>query len=175
MSQSLGNTIGDSLQLSLNYGERLLTGIDADRFGRFSSPGGIVIQSNHPAFIYGHLSLYAPQILRQLGRNDLDAAVPESFASLFSKDQTCLDDPESTVYPPMDEVITAFKTGYGHVMTALRQADDALLQQENPLGGRMTELFPTLGSLHCFYTGGHMMIHFGQLSAWRRMEGLGAA
>jgi hypothetical protein len=26
-----------------------------------------------------------------------------------------------------------------------------------------------------FYVGGHMMLHLGQLSAWRRMMGLGAA
>jgi hypothetical protein len=26
-----------------------------------------------------------------------------------------------------------------------------------------------------FYCGGHMMMHLGQLSAWRRMLGLGAA
>ena len=45
----------------------------------------------------------------------------------------------------------------------------------NPSGGRMTELFPTLGSMHAFYTGGHIMMHLGQISAWRRMQGLGAA
>jgi hypothetical protein len=26
-----------------------------------------------------------------------------------------------------------------------------------------------------FYCGGHMMMHLGQMSAWRRMEGLGSA
>jgi hypothetical protein len=43
------------------------------------------------------------------------------------------------------------------------------------MGGRMTELFPTLGSLYNFYVGGHMMMHLGQISTWRRMMGLGAA
>ena len=42
----------------------------------------------------------------------------------------------------------------------------------NPAEGRMRELFPTLGSVHCFYAGGHMMSHLGQFSAWRRMEGM---
>jgi len=45
----------------------------------------------------------------------------------------------------------------------------------NPLGGRMTDLFPTLGSLQSFYCGGHIMMHLGQVSAWRRMMDLGAA
>ena len=34
------------------------------------------------------------------------------------------------------------------------------------------ELFPTLGSIHGFYAGGHMMMHLGQMSAWRRIEGM---
>jgi hypothetical protein len=39
----------------------------------------------------------------------------------------------------------------------------------------MKQLFPTLGSVQTFYCGGHMMMHLGQMSAWRRMEGLGSA
>jgi hypothetical protein len=39
----------------------------------------------------------------------------------------------------------------------------------------MRELFPTIGSVQAFYCGGHMMMHLGQMSAWRRMEGLGTA
>jgi hypothetical protein len=39
----------------------------------------------------------------------------------------------------------------------------------------MTERFPTLGSVHAFYCGGHIMMHLGQMSAWRRMMGLGSA
>jgi hypothetical protein len=39
----------------------------------------------------------------------------------------------------------------------------------------MTELFPTIGSMQAFYVGGHMTFHLGQVSAWRRMQGLGPA
>ena len=60
-------------------------------------------------------------------------------------------------------------------VNALREAKDETLQQANPGEGRMVELFPTIGSMHAFYAGGHMMVHLGQLSAWRRMQGLGAA
>jgi len=44
MSRSLGNVIADSLQLSMGYGERLLRGVPADRFPRFASPGGVVVE-----------------------------------------------------------------------------------------------------------------------------------
>lgn len=175
MARSLGNTIADSLQLSLSYGERLLAGIEPDRFARLATPGNVMVGSNHPAFIYGHLSLYSGRIIQEIDRGDLDASVPDDFEQLFGKEQSCLDDPDGSIYPAMDVVVSAYQRSYAQVVTALREVSDGVLQQANPLGGRMTELFPTLGSLHNFYTGGHMMIHFGQLSAWRRMEGLGPA
>ena len=175
MSRSIGNIIADSLQLSLGYGDRLMAGITPEIFARFASPGGSPIESNHPAFIYGHLSLYAPRVIDQLGRGDLAVDVPAAFKEVFSKDAKCVDDPAGSVYPTMAAVTELFKTGYANATTALREAGDETLQQINPTEGRMRELFPTLGSMHGFYVGGHMMMHLGQLSAWRRMQGLGPA
>lgn len=175
MSRSLGNTIADSLDLSLNYANRLLTEVTADQFARFAQPGGKMVNSNHPAFIFGHLSLYAPRIVEQLGL-DVEAITPSvMFGAVFSKDAQCEDDPDGAIYPAMDEITTTFFTGYEAAREGLRSATDETLNQTNPIGGRMTELFPTIGSMHCFYVGGHMMIHMGQFSAWRRMQGLGPA
>ena len=175
MSRSIGNIIADSLALSVGYADRLSAGLTPENFARFAAPGGDIIESNHPAFTYGHLSLYAPRIIGQLGRDDLAVAVPDKFETVFSKDARCADDPDGSAYPSMDAVLQLFKSGYANASTALREADDATLQQENPTPGRMTELFPTLGSMHGFYVGGHMMMHLGQLSAWRRMQSLGPA
>ena len=175
MTRSLGNTIADSLQLSLGYADRLLAGVEDNNFRRFAAPGGKMVESNHPAFVLGHLSLYAPQIIAQLGRGDLAVASPGKFEEVFSKDAQCVDDPDGSVYPAMDVVTSQFKHGYGNVLKALRDASADVLQQPNPGTGRMAELFPTMGSMHAFYVGGHMMLHLGQLSAWRRMQGLGPA
>lgn len=175
MTRSLGNTIADSLQLSLGYADRLMAGVEPDSFARLAAPGGQIVHSNHPAFILGHLSLYAGKIVEQLGRDDLATSVPAGFEEVFSKDAKCVDDPNSSIYPTMSEVTEVFNAGYAKTLKALREADDAVLQRANPAEGRMAELFPTLGSMHAFYVGGHMMLHLGQLSAWRRMQGLGAA
>ncbi|MCA9058205.1 MAG: DinB family protein [Planctomycetaceae bacterium] len=170
MSRSLGNIIADSLNLSLNYGERLLKDIPSSQFARLACPGGRSIASNHPAFVYGHLSLYGPRILTHLG---LPApAIPAGFEAAFTKDAQCQDDPDATIYPPMEQIVEFFFTGYRAALEALRNATDEQLQQDNPIAGRMTELFPTVGSMHNFYVGGHMMIHLGQVSAWRRMNDL---
>ncbi len=173
MSRSLGFTISDSLQLSLGYAERLLKGVNADQFARFGSPGGQVVESNHAAFVLGHLSLYAPIMLKDLGHNA--PTTPDAFQEVFSKNAQCVDDSRGTIYPPMDHVTEFFFSGYRTVLEALQATGDEAFQQPNPLGGPMAEKFPTLGSMHAFYAGGHMMMHLGQLSAWRRMQGIGAA
>lgn len=175
MSRSTGNIIADSLELCLGYAERLLVGISENDFGRFASTGRTSIQSNHPAFIYGHLSLYAPQIVTHLGRESPNTEIPESFSEVFSKDATCQDDPEHTIYPARALITTVFFAAYREALDSLRTANDDLLQVDNPTGGRMTEMFPTVGSMLNFYSGGHFMVHMGQLSAWRRMKGMGPA
>jgi len=173
MSRSLGNLIADSLQTSLGYAERLLKNVPADRFARFAAPGGVVVESNHPAFIYGHLSLYAPKILRQIGHPA--PGVPDGFELAFSKDAKCVDDLDGDLYPKKDEIVNYFLEGHRMLTGALRSTPDATFDQPNPAEGPMRDRFPTIGSVQAFYCGGHMMMHLGQMSSWRRMERLGAA
>ena len=175
MSRSLGNTIGDSLGLGLGYAERLLAGVTPDKFARLASTGRSPIRSNHPAFIYGHLSLYAPQIVAHLDGDVSNLQVPDGFEEVFSMKATCQDDPDGKIYPAMAEVTDFFFNGYRKAAEALRGADDDAMQQPNPSTGRMGEMFPTIGSMLAFYAGGHLMLHLGQMSAWRRMVGLGPA
>jgi hypothetical protein len=75
----------------------------------------------------------------------------------------------------MNEVTDYFFKAYGGAKEALQAASDEVLQRPNPTEGRMKELFPTLGSMHAFLVGGHIMMHLGQVSAWRRMLGLAPA
>jgi len=171
MSRTLGNIIADSLQLSMGYAERLLQNVPAEHFARFARVGGVVVESNHPAFIYGHLSLYAPKVLWQLSAPA--PTIPEHFENLFSKNATCKDDPD--LYPPMDEITAFFFEGHRMMVGALRSTPNATFDKPNPAGGKMAERFPTLGSVQAFYCGGHIMMHLGQMSAWRRMMGYGAA
>jgi len=148
MSRSLGNVIADSLQLSLGYAERLLKNVPADRAGRFAVPGGVIVESNHPAFIYGHLSLYAPKILRLIGHPA--PPIPDGFELVFSKDAKCVDDADGDLYPPLDQVVAFFLEGHRMTMGALRSTPDTTFDQPNPAEGRMKELFPTIGSAQAF-------------------------
>ncbi|MDB4338721.1 DinB family protein [Rubripirellula sp.] len=170
----IGLMIAASARLGSGYAERLLKDVTPEHFARLAVSGQQVVDSNHPAFIYGHLSLYAPRIVSELGGDASSMQPTELFELRFSKDATCVDDPEGTLYPSMDEIVTAFKTNHEAAINQLEATDDDIFRQENPNEG-MRKLFPTIGAMHAFYVGGHLMMHMGQMSAWRRIAGLGPA
>ena len=121
MARSLGNSIADSLELGVDYAEKLLKDVTADKFARLAAPGGLPIQSNHGAFIYGHLSLYAPQVTMHLGDGAPEIVIPDGFEKLFSKDATCVDDPAGDIYPSQEQVAQCFIDGYRQTCAALRE------------------------------------------------------
>lgn len=173
--KSIGPVIRASADLSILYAERLLNGVAAAQFGRLASPGGVVVKSNHPAFIFGHLSLYPARVLSHLRLDPGPHAAPAAYEALFKNGVECRDDPGGTIYPPMNELTARFFAGYRAAADAVGQADDERLLAPNPAEGRMRELFPTIGAAVNFYLGGHVQNHLGQMSAWRRATGLPAA
>ena len=170
----IGDIIADTLQVSLRYAETLAVGIEPSDFGKLANVDGRQILSNHPAWVYGHLCLYAPRAITDLGGNAESVRVPEEWESLFGPKSDCQDDSKGTLYPPKDELVEKLMAGYRLASDVLRSTPDEAFGKENP-NERMRAKFPTLGSMQAFYMGGHFMIHMGQVSAWRRMMGLGSA
>jgi hypothetical protein len=169
---SIGSMIADAAAMGPRYARRLAVGIPADRFARFAAPAGETIQANHPAFILGHLSLYPLKVVELLGGDISKVTPPSNYESLFSKDAKCQDDPDGAVYPDGASITAFFEQSYAAAIEALRGASDSQLSAPNPVDSPMKEIFPTLGSMLTFYLTGHVMLHMGQLSTWRRMEKL---
>ena len=167
-----GAMIADTGTVSQRYAKRLLVGIPPDRFARFATPGKQMIESNHPAFIFGHLSLYPLNVVRLLGQ-DITAVQPtDRFMALFSKDAKCQDDAHGILYPSMNELSEVYFKSYEVALDAMRGAADSQLVAENPVDTPLKQVCPTLGSMLSFYLTGHVAMHLGQMSTWRRMEGL---
>lgn len=171
---SIGSMIAASAELGMGYSERLIKDISSDQFARFATIGDTTIVSNHPSFILGHLSLYASNVLDNLGADSSPIQPSEAFEKVYSKDATCVDDPDGSIYPSMDEVTSKYFEGYRAAIDALNAADDEVFREENP-NERMRPRFPTKGAMLGFYVGGHVMLHVGQMSAWRRAMGMGPA
>jgi hypothetical protein len=170
---SIGIMIAESAKLSLGYGRKLLTDVPADKFARFATGENGLVESNHPAFVYGHLSLYSPRVVEQLG-GDVSAITPtEKYVELFDQTATCVDDPDGSIYPAMSEVTERLFAAQEAAIEILRNTPDEKLTAANE--NKMKERFTTVGSMMAFYLGGHFMIHMGQISAWRRIMNLGPA
>lgn len=156
-------------RLALGYSEVLLKDVQAADFARF--PKGI--HTNHPAFVYGHLAVYPDRVLEMIGRPDL-AAPDQAYVDLFSAGKECVDDASGTIYPAMEAIVARFKSRHETALAALAETTDEVLARVNP-NEKMRDRFPTLGAMATFLFSGHMMIHLGQVSAWRRIMGLGSA
>lgn len=156
-------------KMTLALADLLLDGITPDRFAR--KPEGV--DTNSPAFVYGHLAIYPDRTLSILGRADM-AIDTSDYEALFGAGKECRDDPEGTIYPAMDEIVTRFRERNAVALEVVMGLSDEAMLAENP-NERMRERMPTVGSLVAFLFGGHPMMHLGQVSAWRRMMGLGSA
>ena len=171
---TIGPMIAASARLGVGYAQRLLQDVQPTQFARFAEVESTTIHSNHPAFICGHLSIYAPNIIEQLGGEVSELKPSATFLKLFSKDAECVDDPDGSIFPEMNVIVDALIHGYSQAADALEQAPDSLFHEVNPHEA-MRAKFPTIGAMHAFYVGGHFMFHMGQFSAWRRTAGLGPA
>lgn len=165
----VGTMLGPVLKLSLSFAEMVLKDVKSDDFARL--PRGI--RTNHPAFVFGHLSIYPERVLTALGKEAL--ARPDTrYDDLFAPGKDCVDDPTATIYPSMADLLERFRSRHAVLLSAITEAGDDVFARPNP-NPKSIDRFPTVGALTAFLVSGHMMVHLGQVSAWRRIMGLGPA
>lgn len=171
-----GQLIAHLGSISLGMAEMQLKEITPAMFARLPAhptrPGG-VIQTNHPAFVYGHLAIYPAMLLGYLGLDPAPATAPKGFEDVFANGKPCLDDPKATIYPAMSAVTEAFFASHRALLAALPEVSDAALAKDHPREQSRSR-FPTLAHAATFTLTGHIMFHLGQVSAWRRAQGLGS-
>lgn len=169
-----GQLIQSSSTRTIGLADKLLTGITDDRFARFAKGADGPVASNHPAWVYGHLAIYAPKVVGLLGGDAASIMPPSSYETMFGKDVECLDDPDGSIYPAMEEITDYVARGYQLAVEVVGNAPEDMLKAVTP-DERYREVFPTVGVLANFMLTSHAMFHLGQVSTWRRVEGLGSA
>lgn len=175
MPSVIGPILAAPTVVTRMFGESMLKGVDHAQAARFATPGGVKIVSNHPVFVFGHLSLYNRRVLALCNQPEGVAAVPAEWDALFKAGVECRDDADGTIYPSLAVVSKKFFEGFDAAVAAVKTVDDSVLLEPNPTEGRSRELFPLRAHAIGFNFGPHPMSHFGQVSAWRRMMGLGSA
>jgi hypothetical protein len=175
MSNTIGPILAGPTVVTRMFAEGMLKDVDASKAASFATPGGVKVVSNHPVFVFGHLSLYNRRVMAMCNLAEGPAAVPAEWEALFKAGAECKDDESGTLYPPLAVVSKKFFEGFDAAVAAVKAADDSVLLQPNPTEGRSRELFPLRAQAIGFNFGPHPMSHLGQVSAWRRMMGLGSA
>lgn len=172
------DTLTAIAKFSVNYANILLPGIKPEQFARkprFDTRSGAnVIDTNHPAFVFGHLALYPARFITFTGGDSKMAETPAAFTDLFKAGAACHDDPEGTIYPKMEALTAEFTRTHNALVEHLRGVPDEVFARENP-NAQARDRFPTIAVLASFYVGSHVMLHLGQISAWRRCMGLPSA
>jgi len=169
----VADIITANLKVSIDIGQAMLKDISAANFARLPVKDGAAVNTNHPAFVYGHLTLYGQRMLALVGKESAAVPAPEGFEGLFNAGVECRDDPEGKIYPAMPVIVDAFLRCNKAALDGLADVPDEVFTRPNPAEGRFKEMFPTVGGAVAFLAGSHPMNHFGQVSAWRRLMGLG--
>ncbi len=170
---ALAHAIADNGGLSVGFAEMLLKDIPSEKTALLPRVGGQIIQTNHPAFILGHLSIYPKRIAALAGLGEDFVPNPAGFEDLFAAGKECVDDPEWKVYPRLDRITEHYFAGHRKLLAALPEVNDEALAQPHGMPSDFAKRFQTKAGLLGFYLGGHQMMHMGQISAWRRCMGMG--
>ena len=169
------DTINGTAARGIGLAGMLLQGVTPDIFARLPVKDGSVVMTNHPAFAIGHLSVYPSRVFILGGEDPSAVALPDEQEELFKIGAECVDDPDGTIYPAMEEVVRNFQTGYAAALQLVASWDEQKLAGPHQGGEAYQKMFPNLGVAVNFLLNSHMMMHLGQISAWRRFMGLGSA
>lgn len=174
----IGDMLAVAAKRGLKMGEALTAGITAETAARkpigYRDGKQAVIDTNHPVFVYGHLSLYPARLWMLQGLDPGAIAPSPQWMDLFKAGAPCLDDVEGTIYPKWPQVLERFRTGHEAAMKALPELPDEMFMRDNPIPASK-EVFPKVLSAMAFIFCAHPTMHFGQVSAWRRCYGLASA
>ena len=145
----------------LEYCRLLIADIAEERMTEQPMPG-----VNHPAWILGHLAFSAEMIVGRLGG---DKFLPANWADLFKLGSSPCANRED--YPSKAELLKTVEDSFALARDMAAAASDETLSTPSP-NPRFKEGLPTLRETTALILTGHLGVHLGQLSMWRRMIGL---
>lgn len=163
--------IVSAAKISRSYAERLLVGVTPQQFARTPVSNGKLVQTNHPAWVYGHLALYPAKIAAMVGLDAAKLATPANFEELFKDATESKDDAKGTIYPAMESITGTFFKTHDALFEVLGGVDDGRLMAATT-DEKARVRFPHVGGRVLFMCNNHVAMHLGQVSAWRRFMGL---
>jgi hypothetical protein len=151
-------------ELNLAYAKKLLADIPDEKMAVQPAPG-----MNHAAWVLGHLTFVGDAAIRVF---DLPYEMKKEWGELFNMTSKPVSD--RSVYPSKDELWTAYERAYRRLSDTVKAAPLDVFDREHP-NPKLRAIMPTIGVAVTHVLCTHHGLHLGQLSAWRRAQGLPAA
>ncbi len=150
--------------INLDYAKRLVADIPDDKLAVQPAPG-----MNHAAWVLGHLAYVFDSMI---GVWNEQPSMSREWKDLFNVSSQ--PQPERDKYPSKAALLDAYEKAYGRIVAVVRNASEADLDREFP-NPRLRDRMPTVGVAMVHILTSHQGQHLGQLSAWRRAQGLPSA
>ena len=147
-----------------DYGQRLVADLTAEQMILQPAPTGKA-PANHPAWVLSHLNTYIPIVSALILGQDFEDPKDAPFG-MQSKPESDLE-----IYGSKDDLLNTFVDGHQNVTALLQSASADVLQNPVPLERWQTRM-PTVAAALIYLGMCHENLHLGQLSAWRRIQGM---
>lgn len=145
---------------NLEYGQRLLADVPEDKM--VFQPAACM---NHPAWAFSHMNIYHPVIVSLVQGRVFDDPKEHTFG-MKSKPLA-----DAKAYPAKQQIIDAWTRGHQDVAAALRPAKAEVFEGPITLE-RWQKHFPSVGAILVYLMALHEATHLGQISVWRRVQGM---
>ena len=149
---------------NLDYGQKLVADLSQDQMITQPAPAGEA-PSNHPSWVLSHLNVYMPLLTLAVEGKSFDDPKEHKFG-MKSKPES-----DASIYDTKDKLIGDFVTFHENLISKLESADASVLETPVALK-RWQAIMPTVGVLLPYLLCNHENLHLGQISAWRRIQGL---
>ena len=146
------------------YGANLIADLDESQMTLQIAPDGMAA-ANHPAWVYSHLNVYF-SVMEAIIKNE---PFEDPKGHQFGMESKPLSD--ASIYATKQQLAADFDSGHERVAELLKQVGDDVLNNEIKMP-RWKKVMPTAAYALPYLMCNHENIHLGQISAWRRIQGL---
>ncbi len=151
------------------FAQKLLADLSPEQMAARCVPENLSkgLLPNHPAWVLSHLSIYHPVIVAAL--TDQPFADPKDNPFGMNSKPVL----DASVYLPKDKLIAQYVQGHEQVRAVMKGLDPKRLEAP-PVLERWRPRFANQGIWLNYLMVYHESFHLGQISTWRRVQGLGA-
>ncbi|MEL7499798.1 MAG: DinB family protein [Planctomycetota bacterium] len=146
------------------YGPKLVADLTDDQMTTQPAPEGNA-PSNHPAWVLSHLNVYLP-VIAAIIKNEPFADPKEHPFGMLSKPES-----DRSIYSSKDELVSEFVKWHDEIAALLANADNSIFENQIKLE-RWQNIMPSASIALPYLMFNHENGHLGQVSAWRRIQGM---